>query len=294
MFVVQRAIRRVAMLCALASVAILGIALRAEAIPESVLLWNTLGSSTEIENSEVGPDGTYGGGTGFPVGPPAAQGDFENAYEADATQSSPLTSFPLSALPTGGAGTIEFWARLGGMPSSIPPSDSPAMISLNSGGLVLRFNPNDGLGGGGLCGVVNTGNPKTACTDGYGSYTYSDILGAGVADWHHYALVWDTNGIFGVDNGNRDVAVFLDGALESGLFYDAGGSIGAFTSGSLGLVRGDQLTSGNVAIDDLIIYDYAKTYFGDRSVPGPVPEPGTALLLGAALTGLAAFGRKLR
>ena len=47
--------------------------------PGGLVLWNTLGSQTEIENSEVGLNGTITGG-GF--GP----GMFGGAYRADFTQ----------------------------------------------------------------------------------------------------------------------------------------------------------------------------------------------------------------
>ena len=74
------------------------------------------------------------------------------------------------------------------------------------------WNDNNGGGGGGLCGVVQH---YPATTDHAGSsIPYGKYLGYRTEDWHHYALVWNVDGIASL--GMRDaqpvrVAVFLDG-----------------------------------------------------------------------------------
>lgn len=62
------------------------------------------------------------------------------------------------------------------------------------------------------------GDPGGATPDGdYGSKTRRAVQA-----WHHYALVWRAGGIPGVDNGQRKVAAYLDGALDTAKWHAAG------------------------------------------------------------------------
>ncbi|MBI1929619.1 hypothetical protein HYR99_35900 [Candidatus Poribacteria bacterium] len=90
----------------------------------------------------------------------------------------------------------------------------------------------------------------------------------------HYALVWDQNGIAGVDNGTRNVAVFLDGQLNSSRWYTLGGAdFIPFADGQLSLVVPFLQTGESVAIDQIKIWDFAKTDFSDRFEAGPGEIP---------------------
>jgi hypothetical protein len=274
---------------------------------DGVVLWNTLGSVDEIENSEVGLDGTFEGG-GFLQGPAPA---FGAAYFNAAVTLDPQVTFPREVIPAQ-EGTVEFWGRLVGLPDAIPPAgaggDNPAFLFLSGAdrnSFRLAFNPNDGRSGGGLCSGISTpgSEPKTSCTDTFGSYEYADILGtSAVEDWHHYAMVWDQDGIEGVGDGSHRLAVFLDGELETGFFRDDAPALpfGDFTDGVLGLIRSagtpgnPQLPLGVVAMDNLILYDFALTDFDHRFTGRPVPEPMTALLLWGGLAGLASRASRRR
>ena len=228
---------------------------------DELVLWNKLGSQTEIENSEVGLDGTFSGG-GF-VG-----GMFGNAYSADHTQDL-LVSFPKEVIPID-AGTIEFWAKLTGFPYYMEWWEKPCFVDIDDGHSWFRigFNGNDGGGNGGLVGGVGYGfMTGTGSWRWWSGWTYEEILGAGqVEAWHHYALVWDEDGIAGVSDGTKKVAVFLDGQLNSGRWYDYHGvdsELVPLTGGELGLIE-NSMSQGSVAIDNLIIWNYAKTDFSDR------------------------------
>ena len=235
-----------------------------------LVLWNKLGSQTEIENSEVGLDGTFSGG-GF-VG-----GMFGNAYSADHTQDL-LVTFPKEVIPID-AGTIEFWAKLTGFPSCMEWREKPYFVNISDGysRFALGFNGNDGGGNGGLVGQVGhgfkTGTGPYRSPSGGTCWTYEEVLGTGqVEAWHHYALVWDENGIAGVGDGTKKVAVFLDGQLNSGIWYDYFGGdseLVPLTGGELGLIM-NNMSQGSAAIDNLIIWNYAKTDFSDRFTEGMI------------------------
>jgi hypothetical protein len=232
-----------------------------QAYPEGLVFWNKLGSQTEIENSEVGLDGTFGGG-GF------VTGMFGNAFSADYTQDS-LVRFPKEVIPTY-AGCIEFWAKLVDPPPNIQTlGSSPLFVHIDDGYARYRIdlNGNDGYGAGGVTGAAGYVYDTGTGPDGF--WTYEQVLGAGqVEEWHHYALVWDENGIAGVDDGTKRVAVFLDGQLESGYWYTAGvPEFVPLTSGEL-LVIANHNVQGSAAIDNIKIWDYSKTNFSDRFVEG--------------------------
>jgi hypothetical protein len=227
--------------------------------PTGLMLWNTLGSAEEITHSLVGPNGAVSGGSFVP-------GRFGNAYAADHTQHM-LAVFSREVITTS-SGAIELWAKLLSNPPDLAWGSNPAFIQADDGfrSWVLQLNGNDGTGAGGLCGMVSRFEAGTGL---YGTWSYEQVLGAGaVADWHHYALVWNQAGIPGVGDGSRKVAVFLDGVLNSAHWTDnPPASFGPLTSGSLGLIN-YQGNTGSAAVDNIKVWNYAKTDFSGRFIEG--------------------------
>jgi len=238
----------------------------------ALVFQNTLGSAAEIQNSLVGSGGTYLGQGSF------VPGVFGNAFAANSSESYRV-KFPKEVIPVQ-TGTIEFWGKLIDYSSGLPGNGGLAptffrMDNESQGNFSLTFSANDGLGGGGL--VATAGKYYQAETGGFGSWTYDQALGAGSAsDWHHYALVWGQN----VSGTGHNVAAYVDGVLNSQRWYDfPSSSFGDLPSGaSLGLLSNDKNQPGSVAIDNLKIWDIAKTDFSDRFVETtPVPEPSTVI-----------------
>jgi hypothetical protein len=230
--------------------------------PGGLVLWNTMGSQMEIENSEKGLNGAFNGGR-------FVEGMFGNAYMADHGQSG-LVTFPKEVVPVD-SGCIEFWAKLIDFPCTLAEDKNPAFIHLSDGytSFFIGLCGNDGAGYGGLCG--SAGHGFHAGTGSAGSWTYKQVFGSNpVEKWHHYALVWSKSGIPGVFDGTKKVAVFLDGQLDSARWHhDVNSKFVPLKGGSLGLIHIQHLSQGSVAIDNLRIWNYAKTDFCDRFLESP-------------------------
>ena len=230
---------------------------------KGLVLWNRLGSESEVKNSRVGPGGKLNGGRFVP-------GCFGQGIELNMEEQFGVT-FPVDIVPTS-AGCIEFWAKLVDFPQALPWGQKPGLIGMGdkeegNRGSILHFNGNDGASNGGLC--AGLGGIGSAGTAQYGSWTYARALGTdAVGDWHHYALVWNPAGIPGVADGTRGVAVFVDGRLNTGSWNGAAippSQLVLPKDGCLGLLCHQSQSSGRVVFDNLKIWNYAKTDFSDRT-----------------------------
>ena len=224
-----------------------------------LVLWNTLGSKQEIHNSRVGPGGTYKGEGGR-----FAEGDFGGALLVNHNEHA-MVSFPAEVISPQ-SGCIEVWAKMIGFSETLAWGENPAIIKTSSTGKTfgIHLNGNDGKAKGGLCGWA--GSCGSAGTGRFGNWTYEQVFGKGKADqWHHYALVWDKDGLAGLAGGQMKVAVFLNGQLNSAR-WDASSDtdFSPLDSGELQLMTQHHLHQGSIAFDDLKVWNYAKTDFSDR------------------------------
>jgi hypothetical protein len=232
---------------------------------KGLVLWNRLDSEFEVSRGAFGPGGKLNAGR-------FVEGRFGKGIELNMQEQFGVT-FPVDIVPTA-AGCIEFWARLTDLPQALPWGQRPGLIGTNdkdegNRGSILHFNGNDGASNGGLC--IGLGGIGSAGTAQYGNWTYARALGTdAVSDWHHYALVWNTAGIPGVAEGTRCIALFVDGRLNTGLWNGAAAPTGPLDmpkDGRLGLLchQGMPSPSTRVVFDNLKIWSYAKTDFGDRT-----------------------------
>jgi hypothetical protein len=223
------------------------------AIPKGLTLWSTLDSEAEVENCRHGPGGTFKGGA-------FCEGKFGRAFVARYDQLLQVT-FPIEVV-SAGAGCIEFWAKLSGVPQELAVGQNPGFVRAGSPErhYLLHMNANDGVSRGGLC-AYGIG---TAGTGPFGSWRYAQVLGENAVEaWHHYAMVWDKDGIDGLDR-HPTVAVFLDGQLNCSGSADGAPSVSPLT-GELGLMFTQHLRQGTVAFDNLKVWNYAKINFNDRN-----------------------------
>jgi hypothetical protein len=236
---------------------------------DGLRLWNRLGSAAQVRSSEVGPDGTYLGGGRFTAG------RFGGAFEAGVDQDNRVL-FPKAGLVPPGEGAVEFWGRLIDPPEAIDVGHRPYFLSGRSDrgpdqdNLYVGFNANNGVGLAGLVGGIGGGGtnyPEQGLYTSRYAETYADILGPDVEAWHHYALVWDEDGLPGVGDGSRPVALYVDGALVSDDWQLYPDSVIEPFGETFGLLE-NWNSAGGAAIDNLKLWDFAKQDFSDRFVEG--------------------------
>ncbi|MEH0022746.1 MAG: LamG domain-containing protein [Desulfobacter sp.] len=131
--------------------------------------------------------------------------------------------------------------------------------------------------------------PEINTTDGHQYYYSNSALVTG--EWQHLVLRYD----------NSDLSVFLNGKYHSGM-QATGRIYNSSTQLTIGAQGGRAVNTAdswffNGFIDEVKLYDTALTneqIFQDyeHDITAPVPEPGTMVLLGGGLIGLAMVLRK--
>lgn len=242
-----------------------------------VVLWNTLGSREEVTNSEVGPDGIYVGGGEF------VPGVFGDAFSVAPSEDFRIL-FPAEEIHSLTEGTIEFWAKLENPPTFLWSVNRPDFfVPVKGDGPRIGLNGNNGRGQGGL---VGSGNNKddTGSDSSWRISTYEQVLGPNVEDWHHYAVAWDNGGLPGL---GETVALFLDGAMVSTVWWNYEDEpwltqppfVRGEFYGVISNFNNEFDWSQRVVIDNLRIFDYARTDFNDRFIEDPItidpPDPTT-------------------
>ena len=232
-----------------------------------LVLWSTLDSAEAITNPKVGQSGACSDAT-------FVEGKNGSALRIPADAAAAVARLPLPDGLPAASGCIEFWAKIdGGSATYYGGGGSPDFLLARTADndstfISLAFTANDGAARGGLC-----------C--GYGFYglemfseavafakPYSDYLTQeAVFDWHHYALVWNVDGITSL-SGSPRAAIILDGTMR------------VCTNGNNGWNREDfleamgksaYLSFGHAGshvpylIDELKVWDADKTTFEGKA-----------------------------
>jgi hypothetical protein len=244
---------------------LIAIALQAQT-SDSLMLYCTFDDVNSITNPVAGPGGTFNANpqTNFTTGQ-VGNAYFANCYESE------LVYFPKEVIPPD-RGCVEFWGRLYNMREYVNDcwGSCPGFFKMD-GPLYtwdMEFNGNDGHGGAGLCGragMAVNGGGSTSTGNWTEYYSFSSILGD-VNAWHHYALSWDIKGIPGTQ---YSIQLHIDGIpVGSCISYDGNEwcpvEADVPGDGHFTIIRSN-MNEGSVAIDELKIWNYAKTQFIEQA-----------------------------
>ncbi len=216
----------------------------------ALVFWNKLDSSTGIAASEIGSGGTYLTGT-------FGTGIFGNAYVALPGVTGGVL-FPADVFPTNGRGTLEFWAKMTNVPNLISNGFSPEFFHADDG--VVRYSlgfHSNSQDTNQLTGVAGNGHRAKGPSD-----AYSNLLGGAgsQSNWHHYALVWDRDGL---GTPSQKTALYVDG-VQHAAFWSPGNDAFPRPSASLVLIPSNGAASMTIFLDNLKIYNFAKSDFSGR------------------------------
>lgn len=235
--------------------------------PSGLVLWNKLGSDDEVLNSAYGPDLQFysDGGTG-PDGIANRKyvpGKFGNGVTIDIgdyCSMQRIHNMVLKSLPSyinTEKGTIEVWYRQKEFP--VEYSHNPYRL----------FDGGYGLDGGmGFEVIAGHDCPDPSCFRFwlvFGGTGRTVLYANNLPDnqWIHVAAVWDRSGINGTLETMR---LYIDGnKVASGTYNDWGTSVGNWVDIGGG---NDQNIADKFALDNLKIWNYAKTDFSDRFYDG--------------------------
>lgn len=86
-------------------------------------------------------------------------------------------------------------------------------------------------------------------------------------EWVHIAAVWDRNGIEGTSD---TVRLYINGIIAGAILTNSWGT--GFNGNHADIAGGNDLIENKFALDNLVIYDYAKTDFSDRFNENPMGQ----------------------
>lgn len=203
----------------------------------SPILWNKLGSDSEVSNSQVGSNFTRSGAISYPAGV------YGNG--AMITGTSPYLSFPRTALKTN-AGTIEFWFKPNFASAGL--ATRKTLLDCNAGSAFDRLDTGWDPSGNFYWCIFNTNGVNAIAGP---SFVSNDSI--------HFALVWDSAGIGGTSAKSR---IYINGAIWDSTTQTPNQNpastvvyVGHHTTGS---------ANADGIIDNLKVFDFAKTNFSDR------------------------------
>ncbi|WP_157198596.1 LamG-like jellyroll fold domain-containing protein [Mariniradius saccharolyticus] len=232
---------------------------------EGLILWNKLGSFEEITNSEFGPDLFPGSGMLFEIGK-YGNGLFVPQYDGQREVHSPFS--PRNVIPLG-AFCIEFWYK-----RTVEDWEGYSFISgayEDNGIGIVDFTGHSGyVGSWQLFFTINNNSGDWVSRhkiDLGNQQNYSEFFPKD--EWIHLAISHDANWTVG-----QRMKMFRNGIEVIGfnMEFDNGdmAHVGQFGEGGFRIgnfVAWDTWGAGGV-IDNIKVWNYAKTDFSDRDTEG--------------------------
>ncbi len=219
----------------------------------------TFNSREEVSQPKVGPRGFF------------MAGEFPKGVDGFSLHVPPYTSaarFELKPGTVGRKGTIEFWGKIDEGMARLTTGGCPRFFEIicyePRDEISQDWNSNNGTGGAGL--TFRLGGLPVMASSSYGRFSTYDFIKEDLYGWHHYALVWDADGITLDNGGTATAAVFVDGksVMTTSAANWNGPPLANHRSFLVFPSREDEMPSyGRVgyAIDEFKIWNYAKTDF---------------------------------
>ena len=239
---------------------------RPPVVPARLVYYNTLDSTDAAAHPAVGAAGTCTSSATF------VDGKAGSALHVPAHSNIATLQLPEGLPPV--KGCMEFWAKLPEGKTAYIDGGDPVFLRIHRVAdqlryFTLEFNANNGSGRGGLCSYLWSlvMSPEDfSYTKNYSTY----ITEGNVSDWHHYAFVWNVDGISSIGGTPRS-AVLIDGkaAVTSSedVSWDKADFLSAMTNSLEVTFSSALMTNGKSAfdIDEFKIWDSDKTEFREVS-----------------------------
>ena len=233
-------------------------------VEDGLVFYCTFDNEAAVTKPAVGPKGNFLSGT-------FQEGKVGQALLATVAANNATFELPPNFLGT--AGCIEFWAKIRNPSDHIGRGGDPRLFTITKEGtretyFTLDIVSNNGSGDSGFSTWTILGHMVNF--HGLRRLHYQDLFpGSDCRDWHHYAIVWDENGIANIPDNPRK-ALFVDGKLipnvqVHNMSVDNARRVVA-TPMRLSFTHDPSkgpsfCTKSPFLIDEFKIWDYAKTTF---------------------------------
>lgn len=219
-----------------------------------------------VRTPNVGPSAVF-------CKPTLSNGKFNQALLAQRYR--PQAAYDLPPYFFGKSGCIEFWAKILKESPAIGWGGDPRLFTIidresNRTFITLDIVSNNGAGNSGF--YTHTPTGVIASILGMRSLSYDELFnGSNWREWHHFAIVWDANGIASLPNAEkRTAALLVDGKLTPSAKFDS--RDGSYIERIISLPARlsftndpdqdhEHQTKSPFLIDEFKIWNYAKTEF---------------------------------
>ena len=231
---------------------------------DGLIFYCTFDDEASITSPAIGPAGTF------------MTGRFEEGKFGQALRAMPFTKHAAFEFPVGfikDSGCIEFWAKILKPNPAVGTGGDPRLLAITFADTHelaswVDVGSNDGTGNSGF--TLSSWFGARSSMRGARYLRYAELFLAGDwQDWHHYAVVWDKNGILDLPQSPK-AALLVDGKLVTCVEVQSVPThlfrMPSQTPYILGITYdpahgAENTTKSPFLIDEYKIWNYAKTDF---------------------------------
>lgn len=231
---------------------------------DGLIFYCTFDDAASVTSPAIGPMGKF------------MTGNFADGKIGRALMALPYTKHAAFEFPAGfikDAGCIEFWAKILKHDPIVANGGDPRLFTITCADnhemtCNIDIVSNDGTGNSGF--ALRTWFGVKSSISGMRHLSYADLFPLGDwRDWHHYAVVWDKNGISDLPQAPR-AALLVDGKLIASAGFEPFSAhmirMPSETPYVLGItndpvIDAEHNTKSPFLIDEFKIWNYAKKDF---------------------------------